>query len=162
MAFTILLRPTVASWGAERTRRIVRSILGTVKPELGERAGTLAEGMILKVRDTLATFATQPKALLGSAVVSATSDCGLPSSIHSDQTLSRKSRTWVSRVADDERNPYQNEWEDLIAAIRDDTPYNEVQYGIEASMLCNMGRMAAHTGREVSYDIVLEEVPYVR
>lgn len=71
VAFTILLRPTVASWGAERSRRIVRSILGSVKPELGERAGTLAEGMILKVRDTLATFATQPKALLGSAAVSA-------------------------------------------------------------------------------------------
>ncbi|MDG1983943.1 MAG: gfo/Idh/MocA family oxidoreductase, partial [Planctomycetota bacterium] len=91
----------------------------------------------------------------GSAVVSATSDCGLPSSIHSDQTLSRKSRTWISRVPDGERNPYQNEWEDLIAAIRDDTPYHEVQTGIEASMLCNMGRMAAHTGREITYEQAL-------
>ncbi len=91
----------------------------------------------------------------GSAVVSATSDCGLPSSIHSDQSLSRKSRTWTSRVPDGERNPYQNEWEDLIAAIRDDTPYHEVEYGIEASMLCNMGRMAAHTGREITYEQAL-------
>lgn len=91
----------------------------------------------------------------GSAIVSASSDCGLPSSLHSDQTLSRKSRTWVSRVADDERNPYQNEWEDLIDAIRDDTPYNEVRHGVEASMLCNMGRMAAHTGREVTYEQAL-------
>ena len=91
----------------------------------------------------------------GSAIVSASSDCGLPSSIHSGHTLDRKSRVWVSRVAEDEKNPYQNEWEDLIAAIRDDTPFNEVRYGVEASMLCNMGRMAAHTGREISYEQAL-------
>lgn len=91
----------------------------------------------------------------GSAVVSASSDCGLPSSIHDGHTLSRDSRRWVSRVRDEEQNPYQNEWEDLIDAIRDDKPYNEVRYGVEASMICNMGRMAAHTGQEISYEQAL-------
>ncbi len=91
----------------------------------------------------------------GSAVASANSDCGLPSTIHDGHSLSRGSRRWTSKVADDEKNPYQNEWEDLIAAIRDDTPFNEAKYGIEASLMCNMGRMAAHTGREVTYEQIL-------
>ncbi|MFT6107912.1 MAG: putative dehydrogenase [Planctomycetota bacterium] len=91
----------------------------------------------------------------GSAVVSANSDCGLPSSIHEGHTLSRKSRIWTSKVPDDQRNPYQNEWEDLIEAIRDDLPFNEAQSGIETTMLCNMGRMAAHVGREVTYEEAL-------
>lgn len=92
----------------------------------------------------------------GAAVVSRNSDCGLPSSIHSSHDISRRNTVWRSEVADDERNPYQNEWEDLIAAIRDDTPYDETQYGIEASLVCNMGRMAAHTGREVKLEEMLE------
>ncbi|MEM9378920.1 MAG: Gfo/Idh/MocA family oxidoreductase [Planctomycetota bacterium] len=91
----------------------------------------------------------------GSAVVSRNSDCGLPSSLHTGHDLSRSSAVWRSKVADDEKNPYQNEWEDLVAAIRDDTPFNEVRHGVEASLVCNMGRMAAHTGREVTYEEML-------
>lgn len=86
-----------------------------------------------------------------SAIVAAYSDCGLPSSIHSRRDLSKESAVWTSKVAPDETNPYQNEWNDLIDAIRDGKPYNEAKHGIEASVVCNMGRMAAHTGREVSY-----------
>ncbi|MEM8709590.1 MAG: Gfo/Idh/MocA family oxidoreductase [Planctomycetota bacterium] len=91
----------------------------------------------------------------GSAIASSNSDCGLPSSIHEGHTLSRKSRVWTSRVPDDERNPYQNEWEDLIEAIRDDLPFNEARSGTETTMLCNMGRMAAHTGHPVTYEEML-------
>ncbi len=91
----------------------------------------------------------------GSAVASATSDCGLPSSIHSGHTLSRDSRIWTSRVPQAERNPYQNEWEDLIEAIRDDKPFNEAKSGTETTLLCNMGRMAAHTGVPVTYEGML-------
>lgn len=91
----------------------------------------------------------------GSAIASANSDCGLPSSIHEGHSLSRGSRIWTSRVADDERNPYQNEWEDLIEAVRDDKPFNEAQYAIETTMICNMGRMAAHVGRPVTYEEAL-------
>lgn len=48
-----------------------------------------------------------------------------------------------------EENPYQLEWDDLVEAIRDDTPYNEVPRGVEASLVSSMGRHAAHTGQEV-------------
>lgn len=91
----------------------------------------------------------------GSAIVSSNSDCGLPSSIHSGHTLSRDSRTWTSRIREGERNPYQNEWEDLVEAIRDDKPFNEAKSGIETTLLCHMGRMAAHTGKPVTFEDML-------
>ena len=40
-------------------------------------------------------------------------------------------------------------------AIRADKPYNEAKRGVEASLVTSMGRMAAHTGREVTYDEIL-------
>jgi hypothetical protein len=54
-----------------------------------------------------------------------------------------------------EPNPYQLEWNDLINAIRKDLPYNEVERGVKASLVTSMGRMAAHTGVEITYDDML-------
>ncbi len=62
---------------------------------------------------------------------------------------------WESKVSPDEQDPYQNEWNDLMDAIRDDKPYNEVKRGIEASLVSSMGRMAANTGREITFDEML-------
>jgi predicted dehydrogenase len=54
-----------------------------------------------------------------------------------------------------EPNPYDLEWEDLIAAIRKDEPYNEVERGAKASLVTSMGRMAAHTGQIITFDDML-------
>jgi predicted dehydrogenase len=54
-----------------------------------------------------------------------------------------------------ETSPYQYEWDDLMDAIRNDKPYNEVRRGAEASLVTSMGRMAAHTGRIVTYEQML-------
>ena len=54
-----------------------------------------------------------------------------------------------------EPNPYDLEWEDLIRAIRQDTPYNEVERGVKASLVTSMGRMAAHTGQIITFDDML-------
>lgn len=54
-----------------------------------------------------------------------------------------------------ELNPYQLEWDDLVAAIVNDTPYNEVPRGVEASVVTSMGRMSAHTGQIVTFDQML-------
>jgi len=91
----------------------------------------------------------------GSAIVSASSDCGLPSSIHRGHDLSPATMLWKSEPANDQRNPYQNEWDDLLNAIRDDTPFNEARRGVEATIVCMMGRMAAHTGKEITFDQML-------
>lgn len=49
-------------------------------------------------------------------------------------------------------NPYQLEWDNLIAAIRNDQPFNEVERGTMASLVTSMGRMAAHTGQRITLD----------
>ena len=40
-------------------------------------------------------------------------------------------------------------------AIRNNKPFNEVERGVQASVVTSMGRMAAHTGVEVTYDEML-------
>ncbi len=61
----------------------------------------------------------------------------------------------VWQYGPNEPNPYQLEWDHLIAAIRDDKPYNEVKRGAEASLVTSMGRMAAHTGQVITRDQIL-------
>jgi predicted dehydrogenase len=56
----------------------------------------------------------------------------------------------------DEPSPYQLEWDHLTEAIRSDKPYNEVKRGTEASLVTAMGRFAAHTGRAVTYDEMMQ------
>jgi predicted dehydrogenase len=90
-----------------------------------------------------------------SAIASTNGDCGLPSSIHTGQNPDRSNRIWVSEVPPEERDPYTNEWHALIDAIRNDKPYNEAKRGAEASLVTSMGRMAAHTGQEITYDQIL-------
>ena len=55
-----------------------------------------------------------------------------------------------------EPNPYEMEWVDLIAAIREDRPYNEVERGAEASLQAVLGRMAAHTGQRITREALLK------
>jgi predicted dehydrogenase len=61
----------------------------------------------------------------------------------------------VWKCSPHEENMYQVEWDDLIDAIRQDKPYNEVKRGAEASLVTSMGRMAAHTGQVVAYETIL-------
>jgi hypothetical protein len=91
----------------------------------------------------------------GMAIASKSGDCGLPSSTYKGQSPDPSNMIWESKVNPSERNPYRNEWNDLVDAIRKDQPYSEVQRGAEASLVTSMGRMAAHTGRIVTYDDIL-------
>jgi predicted dehydrogenase len=91
----------------------------------------------------------------GSAIVSKTGDCGAPSMIFKGQSPNGSERVWVSKVPAGEENWYQNEWNDLIEAIRNDKPYNEVERGVRVSTVSSMGRMAAHTGQEITFEDML-------
>ncbi len=66
-----------------------------------------------------------------------------------------KSEDLVWAFPQPEPNPYQLEWDELVDAIRTDTPYNEVDRGVQASLVTAMGRMAAHTGQLITYDQAL-------
>ena len=51
--------------------------------------------------------------------------------------------------------PYQQEHDDLFAAIRGGQPYNEARYGAESTLTAIMGRMATYTGKVVTWDQAL-------
>ncbi len=91
----------------------------------------------------------------GSAIASKNGDCGGPSTIFKGQTPDRSQIVWEAKVPRDQGDWYQNEWNDLMGAIRDDQPYNEVDRGVTVSLVTSMGRMAAHTGQVITYDQIL-------
>jgi predicted dehydrogenase len=70
------------------------------------------------------------------------------------QAMVKKNLTWS--FPQPETSPYDWEWEDLVDAVCHDKPYNEVQRGAEASLVTAMGRMAAHTGRVVTFQEMLD------
>ncbi|MCA9436527.1 MAG: Gfo/Idh/MocA family oxidoreductase [Candidatus Omnitrophica bacterium] len=75
-------------------------------------------------------------------------------------------RIFKSQVAEDSniawepeeetRNPYQVEWDELLTAIREDKPYNEVQRSAYTNMTALMGRAAVHTGQIVTWDQMMD------
>ena len=98
-----------------------------------------------------ASYATGTK---GAAIISYSSHTPARSRIQTSFDLTKKEGvTWHGPK--DEPNPYDLEWDDLLEAIRGDKPYNEVKRGAEASLTASMGRMAAHTGRLIKWDDIL-------
>jgi len=91
----------------------------------------------------------------GTATISHDGDCGVPSATFKGLGSSPASRIWASKVEGDQASPYQNEWNDLVDAIRNNKPYNEAKRGAQASLVTSLGRMAAHTGRIITYDQIL-------
>lgn len=90
----------------------------------------------------------------GMAIASSNGDCGLPSIIYRSQKPASDGVVWTSKVPRGQENPYHNEWVDLVTAILQDKPYNEVERGAMASLVCVMGRLAAHTGQRVTFEQV--------
>ncbi len=95
-------------------------------------------------------FASFAHGTKGSAVISASAHTPARCKTYRGHNFVEKDLIW--EYGPKESNPYQNEWDDLLAAIRSDTPYSEVERGAIASLVTSMGRMAAHTGQVVTYD----------
>jgi len=91
----------------------------------------------------------------GVAICAKSGDTGQPSSIHKGQNPNRESQLWQAEEGPTEKASHFNEWTDLIDAIRNDKPFNEVKRGVEASVVTNMGRFAAHTAQEVTFEQML-------
>lgn len=53
------------------------------------------------------------------------------------------------------KDPYQQEHDDLFAAIRNDKPYNELEYGAHSTLTAVMGRMATYSGKEITWEQAL-------
>lgn len=91
----------------------------------------------------------------GMAIAAKSGDAGLPSSTYSSQNPDRSKMIWTSNVPPGETESHVNEWTDFIKAIHDNVPYNEVPRGVYASVVTSMGRMAAHTAQEITFDQML-------
>src|SRR5262249_39319745 len=98
-------------------------------------------------------FASLAHGTKGSAVISRSGHFPARSKIYKNQNMTAANIAWKCKT--DEPDPYQLEWNPLLEAIRKDQPYNEVKRGAEASLVTAMGRMAAHTGRIVTRDEIL-------
>jgi len=89
----------------------------------------------------------------GTAVISTNSHYPGKVRTYKGHNMTMENLIW--RFPQPEPNPYQLEWDELIDAIRNDIPYNEVERGAISSMISSMGRMAAHTGQIITYDQIL-------
>ena len=98
-------------------------------------------------------FASYAHGTKGAAVISTSGHSPAKCRISKTQNFNRSDLTWS--FPGREPSPYQREWDHLMAAIREDRPFNEVQRGCQASLVTSMGRMAAHTGQVVTYDDML-------
>jgi predicted dehydrogenase len=88
----------------------------------------------------------------GCAIASRGGDCGGPSATYKGQNAIKANELWNSRGGG---NPYQHEWDALLDAIRNNKPFNEVKHGVEGSLVTSLGRMAAHTGQEITLEEML-------
>lgn len=100
-------------------------------------------------------FASFAHGTKGLGVISTNSHTPARCRTYKGQAMKNDNLIW--KFPDNEPNPYKLEWVHFIDAIRNDKPWNEVKRGVEASLVTSMGRMAAHTGQEVTYDQILNQ-----
>ena len=62
--------------------------------------------------------------------------------------------SWRFR-AEKKVDPYQQEHDDLFAAIRADKAYNEAARGAKSSLTAIMGRLATYSGKEITWEMAL-------
>ncbi len=98
-------------------------------------------------------FASYAHGSKGIAVISQSGHSPSKARIYKGQKMDKANLQWA--YPQPEPNPYQTEWDDLMSAIRNDKPYNEVERGVKASLVTSMGRMACHTGQIITYDDML-------
>src|ERR1051325_6353443 len=100
-------------------------------------------------------FASYAHGTKGMAVISTNAHTPARCRIYKGQKIDKTQLAWA--YPDEEPNPYQLEWDDLIDAIRQDKPYNEVKRGAEASLVTSMGRKATHIAQQVTLDDMMKD-----
>jgi predicted dehydrogenase len=51
-----------------------------------------------------------------------------------------------------DKNPYQQEHDDLFDAIRNNKPYNEAEYGAKSTMTSILGRLCTYSGKMIEWE----------
>ena len=65
-------------------------------------------------------------------------------------TMQTKKGGW--RHGEGDIDPFQQEHDDLFAAIRRGEPFNETEYGAMSTMTAILGRMATYSGKRLSFE----------
>jgi predicted dehydrogenase len=99
------------------------------------------------------TYADYAQGSKGSAVIMTNLAQPKPR-IYKSQNMVKEDQLWAFEGNDP--NPYVVEWQLLLDAIRGDKPHNEARRAGEAEVAAIMGRAAAHTGAEITWDQVME------
>ena len=71
-----------------------------------------------------------------------------------DQRIARSNISWTPQA--DEETPWQYEWNNFIQSIITDRPHNEAKRAVYSDLTSLMGRAAAHTGEEVTWDDMMK------
>ncbi len=72
-----------------------------------------------------------------------------------DRHVIRGENAWRFRK-EGAKDPYQQEHDDLFAAIRNDTPYSEAENGAKSTMTSILGRMATYSGKVIEWEKAIE------
>lgn len=70
--------------------------------------------------------------------------------IYKDQHIDRANAAW--RPDRETVNPWQAEWNVMLAAIRNNTPHNELHRAARSNLGAIMGRAAVHMGRVITWE----------
>ncbi|MGZ4961113.1 MAG: Gfo/Idh/MocA family protein [Limisphaerales bacterium] len=70
--------------------------------------------------------------------------------IYKDQKVDRRNISW--KPAPEAVSPYVQEWSDLLGAIRQNRPYNEVKRSAYSNIASIMGRSSVHLNRIVTWE----------
>ncbi len=95
------------------------------------------------------TYSDYAHGTKGSAVIMTNLSTPDPK-IYKSQRMVDEDLVW--KYGQPDCNPYHEEWQVLMDAIRQDKPHNEAIRGAEANFAALMGRMATHTGNVVTWD----------
>ncbi len=74
--------------------------------------------------------------------------------MYRDQRTEKDNIVWTPEK--DAFSPWQYEWNDFIASIRNDRPHNECKRAVYSDLTTLMGRAACHTGQEVTWDQIMK------
>jgi len=81
--------------------------------------------------------------------------------IYKGQRMADEDQVW--KYPEPDCNPYHQEWQVLLDAIRQNKPHNEARRAGEANLTAIMGRAATHTGAMITRDEALKsEFQYVK
>jgi predicted dehydrogenase len=100
-------------------------------------------------------FASYAHGSKGCAIISRGAHSPARCATFKGQNFTKANQLWHWGDPKKEPDPYQLEWDHLIDAIKNNKPYNEVKRGTEASLVTAMGRVAAHSGKIITWDDML-------